>query len=100
MQYENWLGQILDAGVLVYNGQRDGNSSTMRVGRIKKIKTTPAGNTVAQVEWLYEQGGVWKIGTYESGAVIPWTKASSINPDNLVSIDPNILNTLKVVVRD
>lgn len=54
MGVKNWLGQELNIGDLVYNARRDGNSTTMRVGRIKKFND--AKGTV-QVEWVSYPSG-------------------------------------------
>ena len=76
----NWLGQELRPGIVVYNGQRRGNYSVFRVGRIIRLtqKTEVRGgqriNTIAQVDWLNEKG---------YGRV----KKSSLDANSLVKIE-------------
>lgn len=97
--YENWLGQVINVGDIVFNGQRDGNTSTFRYGKVKSFNTTKSGNLVARVEWIAERGGAWTDSEYVAGPVVPYVKASSLDPDNLVVVDPSVVHTTKFVSK-
>jgi len=96
-EYENWLGQRIFVGDIVFNGQRDGNSSIYRYGRVTGFSKSKNGNVLAQVEWIAERGGTWVDSQWHEGARKPWTKASSLSADNVVVVDPSVVNTTRFV---
>lgn len=95
---KNWLEQEIEEGDYVYNGQRDGNTSMFRIGRVVEIipiKThdkygDPITNPdqMVRVEWLIERGREWlPNGTSKYVPGAPWAKKSSINIQNLVRVE-------------
>lgn len=52
---KNWLGQELEVGTVVYRGARDGNTSSFKIGVIRKMSLDKA----PRVEWIAESWVKW-----------------------------------------
>lgn len=48
----NWTGQVIEVGSIVYRGARDGNSSSYKVGIVRKLEPSKP----PRVEWVAEPG--------------------------------------------
>ena len=101
--YSNWLGQTVNVGDIVFNGQRDGNTSVYRFGRVKAFKWNGRKTEVlAQVEWIGEKGyqrdpNSDSITARRLGDRTWDTTASTLAADNLVVVDPSVVHTAKYV---
>ncbi len=97
---KNWMGQVIQVGDTVYRGARDGNTSSYKVGVVRK--TDPKTEKVS-VEWFFELGGLYNRPHGETIRNVPrrpgyWangkTSTGTCGINTLVHIDPNIFDEL------
>ncbi len=90
--YYNWLGQRLDIGTAVYRGAREGNSSSFKVGVIRKINYE---RQTARVEWLAAPARRWKAkpdgGYWENYTKKLDNTFGSPGLESLIAIDPALI---------
>lgn len=55
---QNWAGQQIKVGSVVWRGVRDGNSSTFKIGVVEKLNSATGRPTV---KWMYTQGQYWLV---------------------------------------
>lgn len=53
----NWIGQNIDVGSVVWRGARQGNTSSFKVGQVERVNEQKG---VARVRWLFEPGYSWR----------------------------------------
>lgn len=51
MKLTNWLGQDIEAGTYVYRGAREGNSSSYKIGQVRRVNLQSG---KATVDWAAE----------------------------------------------
>lgn len=93
MGVRNWAGMEIDAGSIVWRGARDGNSSTFKIGRVRKVD--PLKNT-ATVEWLFTEGYSWQYDklddvekTYIPNIIRLYPSTGTCTVNSLVPLDVN-----------
>ena len=59
----NWRGQSVKEGDIVYRGARERDSSSFRIGRVRKVNPE---KQVVTVLWLFEQSTDWENKTYKT----------------------------------
>lgn len=66
LRLKNWLNQDINVGDIVYRGAREGNTSSFKIGRVKKINDDSRNVTIG---WIIVEGNDWENKNY--GTKIP-----------------------------
>lgn len=86
----NWLGQDIVPGVYVYRGAREGNYSSFKMGRVRKVNEDKQKVTV---DWLAQPESLWLVDDNNVDIVVDtigkprWAKSGTSDINTMVVID-------------